>query len=268
MQNILNNYTVTDDEWEIISFCFPTLPEPSGKGGRPWISNRLVFQAMLYWLADGLPKQRVKLYTGIGYDTLAGRLDEWIEAGVFLGIWQMALENYDELCGIRDQLLLLDRSINIALNGGEKTGPNPTDRGRSGSKRTPLTDACGTPLGIVTGAANSHDTKFVEQTLDSSLVPLPEGATLELDRGYRGPATAEIVAKKGLKLHIPGKDRLERRLAARKRRPIECTHQKFNCWHGIKVRVLRLDRRWDALVDLAAAFVVFRATSCRIATST
>src|SRR5262249_45037043 len=41
--------------------------------------------------------------------------------------------------------------------GWIKTGPNPTDRGRSASKHCVLTDATGVPLVVQFTAANEHD---------------------------------------------------------------------------------------------------------------
>jgi hypothetical protein len=64
--------------------------------------------------------------------------------------------------------------------GGEKTGPNPTDRGKSGVKRSVLTEAQGIPVGLVVDGANRHDMKLVRATLDSIPVerpaPTPESA--------------------------------------------------------------------------------------------
>ena len=40
---------------------------------------------------------------------------------------------------------------------GEKTGPNPTDRAKRGTKRSLLTDARGTPLSVVVAGANRND---------------------------------------------------------------------------------------------------------------
>ena len=37
------------------------------------------------------------------------------------------------------------------------TGPNPTDRGKLGTKRHVLTDGQGIPLSVVITAANTHD---------------------------------------------------------------------------------------------------------------
>src|SRR5207244_658299 len=41
--------------------------------------------------------------------------------------------------------------------GGADTGPNPTDRAKSSTKRHVLTDAKGIPLGLVLSGANVHD---------------------------------------------------------------------------------------------------------------
>lgn len=44
-------------------------------------------------------------------------------------------------------------------------GPNPTDRGKLGTKRSLLTDGCGLPLGLAVAGANVIDFKLLEQTL-------------------------------------------------------------------------------------------------------
>lgn len=51
----------------------------------------------------------------------------------------------------------VDSSKVRALNGGDKTGPNPTDRGRKGSKHHVLTEAKGIPLAASLTGANRND---------------------------------------------------------------------------------------------------------------
>ena len=53
---------------------------------------------------------------------------------------------------------------------GDRTGPNPTDRAKSGVKRHVLTDARGVPVGVTITAANVRDKRMVGATLDT--VPL------------------------------------------------------------------------------------------------
>jgi hypothetical protein len=49
--------------------------------------------------------------------------------------------------------------------GGELTGPDPTGRGKLGSKYHLLVDAAGLPIAAVVPAANRHDSLFVALVL-------------------------------------------------------------------------------------------------------
>src|SRR3989338_3032975 len=48
----------------------------------------------------------------------------------------------------------------------KKTGPNPTDRAKSGSKRSVLTDGRGVPLALEADGANPPDVKLARPTLE------------------------------------------------------------------------------------------------------
>jgi transposase len=49
---------------------------------------------------------------------------------------------------------------------GAKTGPNPTDRGKNGSKRHLIVDGQGTPLAIEHTGANVHDSQMAIALVD------------------------------------------------------------------------------------------------------
>ena len=51
--------------------------------------------------------------------------------------------------------------------GGAETGPNPTDRGKAGTKRHLVVDGEGTPLGVTLSGANRHDSRMLAVTLDA-----------------------------------------------------------------------------------------------------
>jgi Transposase DDE domain len=55
-----------------------------------------------------------------------------------------------------------------ANKGGEKTGKNPTDRGKPGSKRHLVSDKGGVPLAVVLTAANIHDSTVFEEAVDAT----------------------------------------------------------------------------------------------------
>jgi transposase len=63
------------------------------------------------------------------------------------------------------------------------TGPNPTDRGKRGTKRNVLTDQRGIPLSVLITAANTHDLKSAAKTLDNIVIV----------RRRRRPAASKIL---------------------------------------------------------------------------
>src|ERR1019366_9698205 len=60
-----------------------------------------------------------------------------------------------------------------------KKGLNPTDRAKSGTKKSVVVEADGGPLGIEIAGANVHDTKLLEATLDAIVVERPDSNQLE-----------------------------------------------------------------------------------------
>ena len=63
------------------------------------------------------------------------------------------------------------------LLGEKSTGPNPTDRSKSGTKRSILVDGKGVPLGVSVDGANRHDMKMTKATLQSIVIYRPEPTT-------------------------------------------------------------------------------------------
>jgi hypothetical protein len=54
--------------------------------------------------------------------------------------------------------------------GGEATGPNPTDRGKKGTRRSLLTDGNGIPLATTVAGANAHDSTLLIDTLRAIVI--------------------------------------------------------------------------------------------------
>ena len=71
--------------------------------------------------------------------------------------------------GERDRLepVLARQRERAGKKGGELTGPNPTDRGKPGSKRHVLVDAGRIPLTLLLTPANVHDSTVLEPVLDA-----------------------------------------------------------------------------------------------------
>ena len=131
------------------------------------------------------------------------------------------------------------------------TGPNPTDRGKLGTKRHVLTDGQGIPLSVVITSANTHDMKAAMSVLDNIVVKRPsskinkEKQNLCLDKGYDFRETENSVIKKGYLPHIPhrGEQSITKggnHHSKRRRWVVERTnswHNRFrNFWLGMKRR--------------------------------
>src|SRR5271157_2349169 len=91
--------------------------------------------------------------------------------------------------------------------GGKKTGKNPTDRGKKGTKKSMVTDGDGGPLGVVIAGANVLERKLLEATIESIVVDRPEPTEdepqhLSLDKGYDNPTGEEAATAAGYTAHI------------------------------------------------------------------
>jgi transposase len=84
------------------------------------------------------------------------RLAEWHEAGVWDRLHQVLLAESHAAGKLDWSRAVIDSSHVRALKGGPKTGPNPVDRARTGSKHYVLTDGHGTPLAVsLTGGSSA-----------------------------------------------------------------------------------------------------------------
>jgi putative transposase len=171
----------------------PLLPEhrnthPLG-GGRPRRPDRECADAIFYVLRTGCQWKALDATDLVPGSTAHDRFQEWVEAGVFLKLWQLGVERFDELKGIDWEWLGMDGAITKAPLGGEDTGRNPTDRGKQGTKRSLLTEGHGVPIGLAVEGANRHDMKMVRETIENIVVNRPEPTeehpqNVCLDKGY------------------------------------------------------------------------------------
>ena len=83
--------------------------------------------------------------------TIRDRRDEWIKAGIFARLKQIALDSYDRIVGLLLEQVAVDGCITKAPGGGEAAGRSPVDRGKQGLKRSGMTDGLRNPAGPRSG---------------------------------------------------------------------------------------------------------------------
>jgi hypothetical protein len=73
-----------------------------------------------------------------------------------------------DMLGLMQQLgAATSRGVVCLTQTWKKTGPNPLDRGRPGSKRHVVTGARGAPLTRALTGAHEHDSKVLEDLVES-----------------------------------------------------------------------------------------------------
>ncbi len=249
----------------------PFLPEHKNThrfgGGRPRKSDRACMDAIYFVLRTGCQWKALD-ETGIcAGSTAHDRFQEWTEAGVFWNFWQAGLMEYDELKGIDWTWLSADGCQTKAPLGGDKTGPNPTDRAKKGVKRSVLSDGHGVPLGLAVDGANRHDKKLLAKTIHSVPVEYPMPAlspNLCLDKGYDYDDIRAMLERFGFTAHIRARGEeaqaLKHEAGKRARRwVVERTHSWMNRFRRILIRWEKKPENYFAMLHFVCAIITFRA---------
>lgn len=264
------SYRVSDALWAVLQ---PLLPVHVNThrfgGGRPRVPDRLCADAIFYVLRTGCQWQALDQTELCPHSTAHDRYQAWVQAGVFLKLWQAGVSEFDELQGLDWAWLSMDGAITKAPLGGEESGPNPTDRGKSGVKRSLLTEGHGVPVALRVKGANRHDMKMVRQTIESVVVERPEPTPEHpqgvcLDKGYDYQEVRDILVEFGFTAHIRSRGEEARELkqeaGARARRwVVERTHSWMNRFRRILIRWEKKPENYIGFLHFACALIAFRA---------
>jgi putative transposase len=258
---------VPDELWNLIAPLFGPEKQP-GTRGRPAVPFRRIFDGIIYVLRTGCQWKAIPRDQFAPKSTVWGRFKQWTEAGVFQQAWASVLYYYDLEIGIAWKWQAMDGAIIKAPLGGEATGRSPVDRGKSGSKRSVLSDGRGAPLSVIVDGANVHDKTLALETLDSIDIDRPPMVVyrlhhLCLDAGYDYADVIAGVEERGYILHLkkqrgePVEIEAERKHPAR-RWVIERTHSWHNKFRRLLVRWEKKLDHYYAMVDLASALIIWR----------
>jgi putative transposase len=149
-----------------------------------------------------------------------------------------------------------------------KTGRNPTDRGKLGSKRSVLVDGRGVPLSCEIAAANVHDAQIVQRTLKKRKYRRPRNSHrkrmhIHLDKGYDSAAVRTTARRNG---YIPNAAKRRRRDGRGRpvtkrdvyRWVVERSHSWANQFRGLKIRWEKKPCNYEALLHLSFALTTLR----------
>ncbi|WP_428941015.1 IS5 family transposase [Fontivita pretiosa] len=240
---------------------------PPKKTGRKRTSERAALDGILYRMRTGC--QWNALPGEFGDDCSVHRASQrWVRCGLFEQLWALLLSECEELGGVDWKWQSADAVMGKARHGGTGVGPNPTDRGKDGTKRSVLTEADGGPLAVVVAGANVHDAKLLAETIEAVVVeqPGPEQVPeqhLCLDKGYDNPSGQSAAEAGGYVPHIrrigqekPDERKRKRRKA--RRWVVQRTIVWLNRCRGILVRYEKKAANYLGVVQLACALLWYR----------
>jgi putative transposase len=152
--------------------------------------------------------------------------------------------------------------------GGKKTGKNPTDRGKLGTKRSLLTEGGGVPVALAVEGANKNDFKMVRQTLESLAVERPEPTVEQpqgmcMDKGYDYNEVRQLLSEFGFTAHIRSRGEeaqaIKQEVGYKARRWVsERTHSWMNRFRRILVRWDKKVENYLAFLHLACAYITYK----------
>jgi transposase len=240
--------------WEVAGPLLPQDTPVGASGGRPRVRNEVALCVIWYVLTTGIRWEDVLQAMGCSGRTAHRRLREWQALGIWDALHTKLLELLNHAGKLALEVVVIDSTQVPAPGGGEETGPNPTDRGKTGTKHTLMVDGNGVPLALHTSGANASDQKeLMPIIVEFPRVKGKPGRPREhpdeayADRGYDNDWARLLLRWLGIEPKI-AKRRTEHGSGLG---TVRWVVERTNAWlKGLR----RLRVRWDRLIEIQEAW--------------
>jgi transposase len=150
--------------------------------------------------------------------------------------------------------LILDSRSVRAKRGGDLTGPDPTDRGKRGTKYHVAVDGDGVPVACAATAANVNDTLLFGRLFLTAFAVVARIGTVFADKGYDAEPHRELCRAFGAEPRLHKRGRPRGSGLGKRRWPVE----RSNAWLLENKRLaLRYDRLGFVVQSLLQAACLF-----------
>ncbi len=143
-------------------------------------------------------------------------------------------------------------------------GPNPTDRGKPGTKHHLIAERGGIPLAAVLTGANRHDSPVFDALIDAvPAIKQPSGqrrkrpAKLPADKAYDLPRCRRCLHRRRIRVRIARKGIESSERLGRHRGVIERTLAWLNRYRRLTIRYERRGDIHQAFLTLGCALICF-----------
>src|SRR5436305_2642580 len=195
---------------------------PSRGPGHPPSETIRVVVTLRRFLREGTPWRSLSATPGQASGaTLRRCLRRWAERGLLAKVHALLV---GMLRGHPD--LILDTCSVRAKRSGDLTGPNPTDRGKRGTKYHIATDGDGVPVACAATAANVNDTLLFERLFLTAFAVVAKIGTVLADKGYDAEPHRELCRASGAEPCLHKRGRPHGSGLGKRRWPVE----RSNAW--------------------------------------
>src|SRR5215218_10875831 len=167
--------------------------------GRPPMPTIRVVATLRFFVREGVQWRELRATAGRACGSaLRRRLDGWSATALLRRVHVALIRMVRAGPGSAPRDVVIDSCSVRAERGGELTGPNPTDRGKPGTKYHVVVATDGLPLGVVPSAANVHDTRLFPHLLRLALAACAAIGRLYADAGHDSAANRSLCLRDGI----------------------------------------------------------------------
>jgi transposase len=171
--------------------------------GRPPLPTVEVVETLRFFVREGVQWRELRAAAGRACgSTLRRRLDEWSATALLRRVHVALIRMVRSGPEVAPWDVVVDSCSVRAERGGELTGPNPTDRGKAGTKYHVVASTDGLPLAAIPSAANVHDTRLFPHLLRLAQVVCAAIGQLYADAGYDSADNRDLCLRDGIEPHI------------------------------------------------------------------
>ncbi|MEI5995750.1 IS5 family transposase [Paraburkholderia bengalensis] len=259
---------ILDDElWALIE---PLLPPPKPRRsrypGRKPLDDRALLTGILFILQTGLRWDLLPREMGCGSGMSCWRrLRDWQAAGVWDRLHEVLLAKLRAADQIDWSRVVVDSSSIRAVGAGPKTGPNPTDRARPGSKHHLITEAQGIPLAVILTGANRNDVTQLHPLVGAIPPiagkrgrPLSKPRIAQGDRGYDHDKYRRPLHAAGIVTEIARRGEPHGSGLGKTRWVVERTISWLHNFRRLRIRFERLAFIHEAFMKIACSIICWR----------
>ena len=262
-----NIYRMPGKLWKLLKKHLPKEPKVR-RAGRPRINNRDVLDGIWHVLWTGCQWKSIeKEWFNVSSSVLHERFQTWQTHGLFEKLFKKMVKYYAREQKICWKWQSIDSMMSPSPLGGSKTGKNPTDRGKLGSKVHLLVDERGAPLAIFITGANEHDKWSADDLIIHIVAKRPNSEQhFCADKGYDFEDVHQFVGLMNYIEHIKHRRRRnepkdecpipgEKSFPAR-RWVVERTFGWLSKRRSVATRWCKKSQNWLAFVHMACAQIL------------